>query len=127
MQDNAKLPNQIKAALALPTKEELAELQGKHPVYELRTEVNLDEDTPVEIIVYVRKPLKAHMMRFVKTAARDNWKAAESLLEDTMLWPTRENRKVLFDQWPGLVLTIANEVNKLGGVADFTMRHLGNG
>lgn len=128
--DNVKtpeLPEDVREALTPPSDEQLAEIQAKGTVHELRAEVYVDEDTVTEVVFYVRAPHKAHMMRFAKVAFKDGWKASEGLLVDTVLWPSREHRRVLFERWPGLVLTIAGEVNKLGGAADFTVRRLRNG
>lgn len=75
-----------------------------------------DEETP--FTVYCRKPSRQHLSRFMKTANQkgDALQAAQNLFADTLLYPDMDKLKPIFDERPGLILSLAVALQELIGL-----------
>lgn len=89
-------------------------------VYQVSAE---GEDGQLEF--YFRKPERVHLSRFAKAVTSDTLKALTQLIFDCLLWPDEARVRTLFEEKPGLIISLGSELQKLIGTnQDFFVKRL---
>lgn len=103
-----------------------AELKAKYgEVYRLETDLEDETGNITHVRVYTKRPHRIHLSRFAKEVAKDTFKALNTLIFDTAVWPEKDELTRLFEDRPGLVISLGSELQKLVGVnQDFLCRKL---
>lgn len=83
-------------------------------VYKIENE---PEDGEEPLKFYFKKPQRQHFSRFIKESMKDAYKAMRTMVDDLALYPSPEVRNKLFEEKPGLVVAVGNELNKIIGVS----------
>ncbi len=78
---------------------------------------NEPEDDEAQLVFYFKKPQRQHFSRFIKESMKDAYKAMRTMVDDLALYPAPEVRNKLFEEKPGLVVAVGNELNKVIGVS----------
>lgn len=109
--------------MAKPTEEQLEAWKGQHgDVYELTGET---EDGSQSYYFAFRKPGRAALSRFAKQVMGDALKAMHNLVFDCLLYPDEVEVQRLFNERPGLAISVASELQKIVGTnQDFFVKRL---
>ncbi|MBE3574539.1 MAG: hypothetical protein IMW99_03655 [Firmicutes bacterium] len=93
-----------------------SELKAKYgELYRLQTELEDADGRLSELRIYARRPHRVHLSRFTKEATRDTFKALTTLILDTVVWPDKDELARLFEERPGLVISLGAELQHLVG------------
>ena len=105
------------AQIAEVSEEIIEQWKAKHgEVYRIETES--DSTTEKPLVFYFQKPSRIHFSRFIKDSMKDAYKAMHTMVHDLALHPSKEKLAQIFQEKPGLVVAVGNELNKIVGVSE---------
>lgn len=91
-------------------------------VYELTGET---EDGSQTYYFIFRKPGRAALSRFAKQVMSDALKAMHNLVFDCLLFPDQDEVRKLFEEKPGMAISVGSELQKIVGTnQDFFVKRL---
>ncbi|MCL4514152.1 MAG: hypothetical protein M1379_00935 [Firmicutes bacterium] len=94
-------------------------------VYELRAETDDDKPEEVPLTLYFKRPGREELSRFAKSAAGETLKATSQFVFDCRLYPDEQVLRKLFEEKPGLAISIGNKLSEIVGVNQvFTVKRL---
>lgn len=109
--------------MSKPTEEQLENWKSQYgDVYELTGET---EDGSQSYYFIFRKPGRAALSRFAKQVMSDALKAMQNLVFDCLLYPDQDAVRKLFDEKPGMAISVGSELQKIVGTnQDFFVKRL---
>lgn len=116
--------------MSRPTEEQLKTWKSQYgEIYELTGEADDDDrgNTDKEPAYYFifRKPGRAALSRFAKQVMSDALKAMYNLVFDCLLFPDQDEVRKLFDEKPGMAISVGSELQKIVGTnQDFFVKRL---
>lgn len=98
------------------TKEQIDQWKAQYgEVYKIEIDTdNLEEKK----VFYFQKPARTNFSRFIKDSMKDAYKAMHTMVNDLALYPSKEKLAKIFQEKPGLVVAVGNELNKIVGVSE---------
>lgn len=115
MNTNENIVNSKSESIKAPevTKEQIEQWKAQFgEVYKIQT------DTENPMVFYFQKPARTHFSRFIKDSMKDAYKAMHTMVNDLALHPSKEKLAQIFQERPGLVVAVGNELNKIIGVSE---------
>lgn len=105
------------------TEEQVSEAKAKHGEVYLLTGETEDGTDAYEFLV--KKPGRAALGRFAKKAMTDALKALHNLVFDCLILPSEEEVRKLFEEKPGMAISVGSELQKIVGTnQDFFVKKL---
>jgi hypothetical protein len=99
------------------TKEQIEQWKAQYgEVYKIQTDTDNPNEKP--LVFYFQKPARTHFSRFIKDSMKDAYKAMHTMINDLALHPSKEKLAQIFQEKPGLVVAVGNELNKIIGVSE---------
>lgn len=114
-----------------PTEEQLKTWKSQYgEIYELTGDIDDDDRShngkePAVYYFIFRKPGRAALSRFAKQVMSDALKAMHNLVFDCLLYPDQDAVRKLFDEKPGMAISVGSELQKIVGTnQDFFVKRL---
>ncbi len=106
-----------------PSDEQLEAWKAQYgEIYELLGET---EDGSQCYYFIFRKPGRAALSRFAKQVMSDALKAMHNLVFDCLLFPDQDEVRKLFEEKPGMAISVGSELQKIVGTnQDFFVKRL---